>query len=33
MFPFFIRGDEYFAVVYDFSHLGLEGIRGVGSGG
>ena len=31
MFPFFFWWDEYFAV-YDFSHLGLERICGVGFG-
>jgi len=31
VFPFFFWWDEYFAV-YDFSHLGLERICGVGFG-
>ena len=30
MFPFFVLRDECFAVVYDFPHLGLEGLCGVG---
>ena len=29
MFPFFVLWDECFAVVYDFPHLGLEGLSGV----